>query len=402
MKKFTLLLLFTSAIIGVKSQNIDDNKVSFPYIQLPLQKVNPQFTTYEIRVNHLYTNANTDSLTVYNNRKDLAQKTFDVQYSIWLEQKKSVDRAYLAQMATYEKAINAGTIATLPANPIYPIAPVLATQEKIKLHSELSDNDVNNSIVLQGFEKGLGGSIITIDVHPIRSIKIIEKKSGTGPTTKYNYTCQYILPIEVTFETPIDGKIYHKILFDNFQSYSMKSYASKYEYQSWLMDNGDKFFTDMERDVRKSALNETNNILNNQFGFVKTTRGSELYAVKRHKDYDYTDVTEAYTLTTQALSNVYKDRNRSSAKEKIDQAIKKWNIILEESNTIEDKARVNDKITAMIQCNLAELYVWKGDFDQAELYSNLALNSGVFKFKNHAENVRGFYNDQKMRWKVHY
>jgi hypothetical protein len=56
----------------------------------------------------------------------------------------------------------------------------------------------------------------------------------------------------------------------------------------------------------------------------------------------------------------------------------------------------------VIYCNLAELLVWRGDFDQAELYVNLALNSGVMKARNHAERVQAFYADQKKRWQVHY
>jgi hypothetical protein len=389
-------------VFAVSAQNVDDNKVNFPYIQLPLQKINPLFTKYEVRVNHIYKNANNDSLTVYNARKEAAQKTYDLQYATWIEQKKTIEKTYLAQMATYEKAVNAGTAATLPSDPVYPAAPVLNPIGKIKLHGEITDTDISNSIALQGFEKGLGGSIITIDVYPIRSVKIIETKTGSGATTKYEYKCQYILPIEVTFETPTDGKLYKKILFDNIQNYSMKSYPSKYEYQAWLIDNGDNFFTEMERNVRKSALNEINQILNNEFGFVKTTRGTEIYSVKKYKDYDYKDVIDAFTLTTQAFTLVGKDRNRASAIPKLDIAIAKWKEILEESNTYDEKARINDKITAMIQCNLAELYVWKGDYDQAELYLNQALNSGVFKFKNHAERMQGYYADQKNRWNVHY
>lgn len=402
MKAISTLLLFLGAVLFASAQNVDDNKVNFQYIQLPLQKINPLFKTYEVRVNHIYKNANNDSLTVYNARKEAAQKTYDLQYATWLEQKKTIDKTYLAQMAAYEKATNAGTVATMPAAPVYPATPVLNPIGKIKLHGEMTDTDVSNTITLQGFEKGLGGSMITIDVYPIRGLKIIESKSGSGASTKYEYKCQYILPIEVTFETPTDGKLYKKILFDNVQHYGMKSYASKYEYQAWLLDNEDNFYAEMERSVRKSALNEINQILNNEFGFVKTTRGTEIYSVKKYKDYDYKDVIDAYTLTTQAFTLVAKDRNRTSAIPKLDIAIAKWKSILEESNTYDEKARINDKITAMIQCNLAELYIWKGDFDQAELYMNQALNSGVFKFKNHAERVQGYYADQRKRWEVHY
>lgn len=400
--KFALLLLIVSIATLTFSQNIDDNKVSFQYIQLPLQKINPKFTTYEVRVSHLYKTANNDSLTVYNSRKETAQKTYELQYAAWVEQKKVLERNYLTQMATYEKNTNSGLPATMPTSPVYPAAPLLMNVEKIKTHSDISDADVSNAINLQGFEKGLGGFIVSVNIHPIRGLKIIETKTGTGATTKYEYKCQYILPVELIVETPTEGQLYKRILFDNVQNYTMKSYASKYEYQLWYLENGEKFFADMEREVRKSALSETNSILNNEFGYVKTTRGTEIYSVKKYKDYDYKDVIEAYTLTTQAFQLVIKDRNRSSAQPKIDQAIAKWNSILMESNLNDEKTRINDKVTAMIYCNLAELYVWKGDFDQAENFMNLAMKSGVMKFRNHAERVQSYYKDQRVRWEVNY
>lgn len=402
MKTILTLCLFIGSISVLFAQNIDDNKVNFPYIQLPLQKINPQFKTYEVRTNHAYKNANNDSVIVYNSRKEAAQKAFEFQYNTWLEQKKIIEKNYLAQMAVYEKAVNAGTAATLPTAPVYPSAPLFVPIEKIKLNSEILETDVTNAITLQGFEKGLGGSIATITIHPIRSVKIVETKTGSGAATKYEYKCQYILPIEVSFETPTDGKLFNKILFDNIQNYPMKSYSSKYEYQSWFIDNSEKFFLDLEKEVRKSELIEVNQQLNSEFGFVKTTRSTEIYTIKKYKDYEYSDIVAAFTLTTQAFALVGNDRDRSSAMAKLDLAIAKWKSILEESNTIDEKARVNDKITAMIQCNLAELLVWKADFDQEELYVNLALNSGVFKLKNQAERVQSFYADQKKRWKANY
>jgi hypothetical protein len=56
----------------------------------------------------------------------------------------------------------------------------------------------------------------------------------------------------------------------------------------------------------------------------------------------------------------------------------------------------------MIHCNLAELYAWKGDYDKSELHTNLSLNGGVAKFRNHSERVQSFYADQRKRWEVHY
>ena len=51
----------------------------------------------------------------------------------------------------------------------------------------------------------------------------------------------------------------------------------------------------------------------------------------------------------------------------------------------------------MIQCNLAELYLWKADFNHAELQLNLAIANGG-KFKRHAEDEKPFLANQKKRW----
>jgi hypothetical protein len=206
----------------------------------------------------------------------------------------------------------------------------------------------------------------------------------------------------VSFETPTEGALLKKTYFETIQYQSMKSYSSKYEYQAWFIDNGAQYYRDLERNARKSALQEVNGILNSEFGYVSMQRNAELYSVKKYRDYDYAEVTAAYTLTTQALNLVAKDRNRASAIDKISQAIAKWEVLLEESNMTDDKARVNDKITAMIHCNLAELYAWKGDYDKSELHTNLSLNGGVAKFRNHSERVQSFYADQRKRWEVHY
>lgn len=384
------------------AQNIDDNKVSFQFIQLPMQKINSQFTNYEVRVEHGYKAANEDSLKIFEQRKIQADKDYKTQYDLWLTQKKTIDKQYYAQLATYEKAINAGGTATAPTPPLYPASPLYVPVVQPRMHTELVENEVFSAIDIKGFTKGLGGFIVTVSVKPISGAKVIETKSGTGPSTKYEYKCQYSLPVELTVETPTEGVIYKKVLFEGFSTQAMKSYASKYEFQSWWLDNEDQFYRDLEKDARKRAISEVSQVLNSQFGFVTMSRTAELYSVKKYRDYDYSDVTKAYTQTTQALMAVGKDRNRSSAYSKLDQAINSWKAILEESNVSDEKSRVNDKITGMIYCNLAELCMWRGNFDDAELYTNLALNSGVMKSRNHAEKVVGFYADQRKRWEIHF
>ena len=168
-----------------------------------------------------------------------------------------------------------------------------------------------------------------------------------------------------------------------------------------MLTNEEQFHRNLEIAARAKAVTETNRYLNNQIGYLTKSRNAEIYAVKKFKSYDYSDVTVAYTKTVQALMLVSQDRDRSSAIAKIDEALAEWNMILEESNDYDKKARINDKITAMIHCNMAELLIWKGEFDKSQEKVNLAISAGG-KFKRHANGEKSFYADQKRRWDVHY
>jgi hypothetical protein len=186
---FTTAIFCATFIVTAFSQNIDDNKVSFQYIQLPLQKINSAFTSYEVREVHSYKKSNEDSLAVLQQRKEIADKLYKTQYDLWLTQKRNIDKTYYAQQAQYEKTINAGGTATAPVVPVYPVAPLYVPIEAPRMHTEMTDTDVSNSIDIKGFTKGLGGSILTINVLGIRDVRIIETKSGSGAATKYDYKC---------------------------------------------------------------------------------------------------------------------------------------------------------------------------------------------------------------------
>lgn len=401
-KNTLLCSLFLALCSIIKAQNVDDNKVNFAYIQLPAKKIDNGWKTYKVIYNHLYKDANNDSLKLLEVRKQQELTKFNAEYVVWKQKKDALDKDYYTKMAAYEKVVNNGGTATMPLAPVYPVAPVYDPNMTIQQHTELKDAEMVNKVRLQGYDLGETGLIVLVDLYPLRGNRIVERKTGTSTNTKYEYIYQYTLPVGLTVTTS-EGTVLHKeILLDQERSEVINKYASRYEYLLWKIDHEATFFQEMEAKARAIALGEADRVLNDQFGFVKMNRECEIYSIKKYKSYEYSDVTEAYTLTTQALSMVAKDRNRASAISKIDQAIAKWKAILEESNLYDEKARVNDKITAMIHCNLSELYIWKGDFSSADLELNLALNSGVFKFKNESERRREFFTFQKSRWEVQY
>lgn len=406
MKKVLLIALVINLAFPLISQNIEDNKVSFTFIQLPYQKIDDAFKTYEIRATHSYQIANQDSIALTEMRNKAALDYFYIQLKSYQVKKDSLDIIYLQQMANWEKAVNSVPTGTTPPPqpmpPVYPEAPKYPELKNVRLHSDYPNENFNKAVKLDGFQEGLGGVLINLELYPISNIQIISNKKGSGSSTKYEYSCRYTLPVKITLESPTQGTMLSEIIGQSAQIYKLQDFSSKYEFELYMKKNEDAFYANLEAQARSEALKSANQLLNSQFGYVETLRNTEIYSVKKFKDYDYSDVTKAYTTTIQACNLVKNDRNRSGAQAKIDAAIQMWKEILQESNTYDEKARINDKITAMIYINLAELNVWKADFDEADININLAINSGVGKAKRFAEDLQHFVSDQRKRWSVHY
>lgn len=403
------LLLVGIMLLGLaKAQNIADNKVNFSYIQLPSVKIAKSFTKYEVRAEHDYLKANEDSLSLYKARVELARKVFEEQLVLHQKQKDSIDRAYFSSMASWERNANLGmtnpdgTALSSPTAPVYPTAPTMQTYKSPILHTEFADNKVTENVSVQGYEKGLGGFIVTYTLHGIRHSGITETKKNSGAETKYEFKAGYVLPITIKVETPTQGVVWEQKVLENVRYTDLKSHKTSYDHKLYMLDHKEEVYKEIEEAARTEAIRSATVLLNEKIGYLEKGRQIEVYSVNNHKGYDYSDVTTAYTTTTQALILVKNDRNRSGAQSKIDEAIAQWKSILTESNLRDSKARINDKITAMIQCNLAELYVWKADFNNCDLYTNLALNSGEGKAKRYIRDQQGFYADQKARWKANY
>jgi hypothetical protein len=404
------LLLITSLVGSISlafGQIIDDNKVSFTYTQLPYIKIDNAFTNYDVKFVHGYEQSNQDILAAHELNKKAAMDMYTQSMIQYKRTTDSIDVGYFRMMAKWEKDVNAGKTQAnglplvQPTKPAYPLAPIFPGLEEPRLNTPMDENIVLNKVNIAGYEKGLGGFVVTVNVLGISNVQINHTKKGTGTATKYTYTATYNLPVEITVESPTQGKLIFQRINEGRQSYTVGSYASRYDYEVYMLTREDEFRRNLEVAARNKAASSANTFLNNQIGYMQKTRNAELYAVKKFKSYDYSDVTMAYTKTVQALMLVSQDRDRSSAMDKIEEALADWSMIMEESNTYDKKARINDKISAMIQCNMAELLAWQGEYDQCDINVNLAISAGG-KFKRHANGEKGFYADQKKRWNVHY
>lgn len=401
MKKGILFLL-GGLSFAASAQNVTDNKVSFTYIQLPTNPIDSKYTQFEIVVVKSFEQSNQDSLTAYQIKLDNANVQYESAMNVWKEQKKNLDRNYLTQLATWEKNTNAGTVTTMPVAPTYPPQPVKQDFPQPNLHEDLPADQVNNMVTLDGFSKGSGGAIVTLNFKGIGGIKVVETKSGSGTTTKYSYKVDYTMPVEIKVETPSQGVVLNTIILSEVRSYPLKDYASKYEYQLWYLDNQTQLWSELQKHARSVAMTEITATLNNSCGFSTRTWNTEIYSVKSHKDYNYDDLTQAYTTAKQGYDLIYQTRDRKNGHAKLTEAINIWKKALTESNVNDNKARINDKITALIYYNIAEAYLWMSNFDESEQFINKAINAGEMKYKTEAKRLQGGLADQKLRWNANY
>ncbi len=393
------ILLFASMLtIGASfAQNVDDQKITFNHIQLPSNPIKgPKI--YSIEVNHdKYLASNEDSLAAFEAKISLAES----QLVTWIEQKKKIDQAYLLEMDKWQKAANAGTPTAQPVKPPYPEMPKLKEElDEPILTTDISEGIVDGAINLEGFSKGEGGAVIKITFEGLKNAKVEKKISGTGAATKYEYTATYEMPVSVTVEVPGQGIIINENVNAGQKSQLINKYDSEYSFEYWRIDNYNQFWLTLQSQELTSILTTINDMVNDRCGFPTKTYATEIYTVKKHKGHDYSDLIDAYTKAKSGYDLIYQDISKSDAKAKLKKAISIWEAAVQESDMNDNKARINDKVTALIYVNLAEAYLWMDEWSTADSYIQKAqiINAGAGKYKREAKDLESLMNFLKDRY----
>lgn len=396
MKKIvTPLFLLLIAASNLIAQNVDDQKLVFRYFQLPTNPIKGQ-SFYTIVVDHsIYNKSNEDSLALYNNNPN----SYQAQMNRWLDEVKKIDKAYFLEMAKWEKATNAGQAMAQPPKQPYPPMPNVTSISTPILTAEMSENVINSNVNIGGMTKGFEGVTITLQPQGFQSAKIIEKKTGVGATTKYEYSASYMMPIKVTVEVPGQGIIFNELMNTSVQNKAINSYASKYEYEYWKTDNYLTYWDNAQKTALTDALLTVNNKLNDMYGTYLVTRTTEAYTVKKYQSYEYNDLIEAFTQAKQGYDKLFINVNKAEAIPFLRNAISIWEKALAE-HTGAKKERVTEKVYSLLCVNLAEAYLWLDEFSQAEIYILKAIQKGgIFdKYRGAAEKLQPLVNAQKARY----
>ncbi len=395
MKKSILFLgLFTMFVAS--AQNVDDQKISFNYIQQPSTPIQ-NTKVYNVVVDHsIYQASNEDSLEAFEVKLNLAE----AQLATWVEQKKKIDQMYLLEMAKWQKSVNAGAALPQPTRQPYPEMPELKEELRMPLMTEeISEGIVDGKINLEGFSKGEGGATITVQFSGLTEARIVEKVTGSGATTKYQYTAEYVMPVSLKLEAPGQGIIVNENFNATKKTKLIDKYNSQYDFEYWSIENLDNFWKTLQAEEVNSVLTNINNTINDKCGFPVKNYNTEIYTVKKYKSHNYSDLIDGYTKAKSGYDLVYKSISRKEAASNLQKAINIWEDALTESNTVDNKARINDKVTALLYVNLAEAYIWLGEYTKADNYIQKAqiTNAGAGKYKREAKDLEYIMNNLKAR-----
>ncbi|MFI5204686.1 MAG: tetratricopeptide repeat protein [Flavobacteriales bacterium] len=399
MKKIILIaLLFVSV---AHAQNINRQSVSFKYTRLPMVPINDGSLQYSVDVQMTYLQRSLDSAAWYDQQKKNYLSQMESALDQWNVQRDNAQRAYYTQQSQYETQVNSGnTTAVAPVAPQYfPFTYNVPWPKKPMVLKEINPASVTASVAILGMKQSAGYPVkITLTWEGFEKGVIKEEKTGTGPTTRYKFVIMFRHPVSCKAEFPGKGIVLNERIQNTqeFLYFRTQEFKTKGEFQLWWLDNQEKFWQERQDQAVLANVSGINGFLNDKFGYVEQTRKTDLFTIKS-KDFDYSDYQKAFLAAQDGMAAIqYKDK-QSTVTTKLQEAAAIYNKALTESDLNNRKARIDKHVTAATYVNLAEVYLWLGDFANAEITISKAENIDIGKYNRECRELKALLADRKVR-----
>ena len=374
------LLLFTTVSY---SQNIEEEKVIFDDLRLPLEPLGDNVAGYFYTVATPYPENN-------NNLKEHAQAKYDEELKNYPKTVEESEVKYQEALVQYEKDVVAARenfqiesdqynkLSVVERLALADNKPVLRLPNKPNYYKPTEpryyEPDLSNSIVfnpevlastylkLDGFEQNTSsenvvkGDVIFYNFEYTEPEQKVEEKSVYNTKTKTTDKVKTYYYITST-KRPTSLKLQYndKTLYDGI-------FESTGEFKSLRTDSRPSIIN-IEKKSIEDILLDINEFVNNKYGFSKISRTIDVRYVK-NKSGDYDDLEEAKDFAIAGFKNF----NGLTANEDLAKAIEIWEIVMEESNPEDRKARIDKKVTKAVLLNLTEAYLYTGKIDKVTNY----------------------------------
>lgn len=395
-------ILFALLITGLaQAQNINRQSISFKYTRLPMVPINDGSTQYSVEVLMTYQQRSLDSAAWYEQQKKNYLSQMEYALEQWNVQRDNAQRAYYTQLAQYETQVNAGnTTAVAPTAPQYfPFTYNTPWPKKPMVFKEINPASVAANVTILGMKQVAGYPVkITLTWEGFEKGVVREEKIGAGPTTKYRYHITYRHIVSCKAEFPGKGIVLNERIqnTEEFKNFTTQDFKTKGDFQLWWLDNQEKFWQERQDKAISDNVSGINGFLNDKFGYMDMTRRTDLFTIKS-KDFDYSDYQKAFQAAQDGMAAIqYKDK-QSTVTTKLQEAAGIYNKALIESDLNNRKARIDKHVTAATYVNLAEVYLWLGDYSNAEITIGKAENIDIGKYNRECRELKALLVDRKAR-----
>lgn len=411
MKKLVLLLSLCFFSILIFSQNVNDRKVNFEYIRLPVQPLSKSIKNYQATVVLEYESEIKARKDAFAKSVVDAEKKYQQEVASYDKSVKEAGVRYAQEMAAYKinKRLNPDLqepVLILPDKPEKYI-PVDNYYYPKTLNQE---NLANTYLDLHGYQKGVDYAVIATAM--LRGFQYTEpelkfsevSKTKDGVTTKekeYYYELTYRHPMGLKVDAPGQGIIFNEYFEDLNRYSSFRTQKYKTEYDLILAFNKMNTLSSLEDKVIADNFRYINEVLNDRFGFTKLYAQEEIFLVQGKK-HNYNDFQQAFEATTLGLGQLAADANRTVAAQNLNAAINIWENALKESQPKNKKARINGNVTTAALFNAALVSIYAYEFGKAEIYLNKIFASDASKKEQRrVERIKAFMKNQQSRYEAY-
>jgi hypothetical protein len=410
-KKTTLFLALT-LVLNTFAQSVKGENLSYTYIKLPTNPVQPRPAFYQSFVSAAYEVENQKLLAQFEKDKAQAEADYQRDMAEYPNRLKAAEDKYAREMEAWNAKSTASKILEKQVlnennHPVkdYVPQPYRKTINPPVLKTSYDYNSLASTyLYIDGVEKGSNNALnymVTLqgfEATPARIVSEVKKEvsrvnnvNTSYDVTYYHIEFTYRHPMSFRVSTAANQEIYAAAPaeFTEFKTY--KSTASKTQPS---MDVS-AVVKSMEDKCLQENLRVINHLVNDRIGYERTEETFELYYVKS-KNESHNDLLDAYNAATLGFKMLA--TSEAQGKSKLEEAILIWNKALEESDIENKKARIDKDVTIAIYVNLLEAYFALRNTKEADLiFQTLGRMEISNRDKRQIEAYQKAYLDLKLR-----
>ena len=410
MKTRTVTILFFTMlmVLNVCAQNVDRNDIKFDYIQLPAKPFDKTIKNYQTKSSMAYASDVANQKMSHDEKIKQSETDYQEELKNYDVKKKAAQDRYDAQMVEWNKKKLAERLIMKDKEPKmeYISTPYKKTPVEEKYQKVFDEGLVASYVKLEGFKNSPDNAVkVNIKLLGFEATdpKVMNREATETNSVKVMYywnEIQYKHPIGYKIELPNGEVIVEDYPKDMAEFSTYKTSESKGSSSSLSGTSLDVVMQRLQNEIVEKNLKKINELINNDYGYRKMLRETELYMVSS-KANEYPEYKVAYDDALEGYKGMSVEVTKTASIEKIKRAIDSWEKDMKESNPADKKARIDADVTLATLFNLVEADSWTGDFSKLdENLSKLNRLDLSKKERKRYEALQVFVTAQRVRFEA--